>query len=34
VQTDKEKHAMEFVQETGFTYAQTAGQTGKRMISH
>jgi hypothetical protein len=29
VQTDKEKHAAEFMQETGFIYAQA----GKRMIS-
>jgi hypothetical protein len=27
VQTDKEKHAMEFMQETGFTYEQAAKQT-------
>jgi hypothetical protein len=26
VQTDKEKHAAKFMQETGFTYAQAAGQ--------
>jgi hypothetical protein len=26
VQTDKEKHAMKFIQETGFTYTRAAGQ--------